>query len=180
MIAHQQTFLLNAGAEGRHRTWCQPAYIRVVPATGHKGEGIGVSLHEAGCDRGDVWQMSATVEWIVADHGVSGRQRRPLPLADLTEKILNRITHRTQVHGNMRSVGDKRPLCIEQRTGEIHPLPHIHGTTGLTQPLSHALSNLHETVMEEAEINRIRVRVLVGTHSTGIRPGRGPFSGRPR
>ena len=163
VVAHQKTFLINTGAEGRHGTRRQTAHIRVVPATGHKSEGSLISLKTTRRDRSDIRQVGAAMKRIVADHRVPSRQHRPLSTTDLPQQILNRITHRPKVHRNVRRIGDQRSLRVEQRTGEIEPLADVHGTTGLTQPFSHAFGNLHETVMEEAEIHWVGDRILLGT-----------------
>ena len=63
------------------------------------------------------------------------------------------------MHGNMRRVGHQRPTGIKQRAGEVQPLADVHGATGLAQAFAHALRDLHEAVMKEAQIHRIRASV---------------------
>ena len=172
VVAHQKAFLLDAGAERGHGAWRLSAHIGVMAATGHEGEGIRVPLHETGSDRGDVGQMGAAMEGIVTDHGVAWRQHRPLTTTDLPKQILDCIPHRTQMHRDVGSIGNKSPLRVEQSTGEIQSLADIHRATGLAKPFTHALGNLHETVMEEAEIHRVWQRILLGTCAAGPGPGR--------
>ncbi|CAI8379996.1 MAG: Uncharacterised protein [Synechococcus sp. MIT S9220] len=172
VVAHQKAFLLDAGAERGHGAWRQSAHIAVMAATGHKGEGIRVPLHETGSDRGDVGQMGAAMEGIVADHGVAWHQRLPLTTTDLPKQILDRIPHRTQMHRDVWRIGNESPLRVEKSTGEIQSLADIHRATGLAQPFTHALGNLHETVMEKTEIHRVRQRILMGPCAAGPGPGR--------
>ena len=55
----------------------------------------------------------------------------------------------------MRGIGHQGSLPIEQGAGKIKPFADVHRAAGLTEPLSHPFRDLHETVMEQAQIHRI-------------------------
>ena len=96
--------------------------------------------------RRDVWEMGTAVERVIAQQGVARLQREYRASSHLLEQITHAVSHGTEVHRNVRCIGDQSTLGIKQRTGEIKPFADIDRTTRQTKALSHLLSNRHKAM----------------------------------
>ena len=59
------------------------------------------------------------------------------------------LLHTTQMHGQMRCIGDQVPLRIKQRTREIKSFLDVRAGGCLLQGETHLLCNRHEPVTED-------------------------------
>ena len=64
-----------------------------MPAAGHKGERrvLPIGIHR--CDGGDIRQMGAPMEGVIADDRVAREQSRAFAAAHLQQQIRHRIAH---------------------------------------------------------------------------------------
>ena len=153
-MAQAQALLLDMFAEGRHGSGGQPAHIGMVPAACDKEAGR-TGAHKHRRDRRDVRQMGPSMEGVIADHHITGLERRHRPLLHLGKQIHHGIPHGAQMHGNVGRIGHKGPFGIEQGAGKIEPFADIHRSAGLAQPFPHPFRDHHEAVMEEAQLHRV-------------------------
>ena len=65
------------------------------------------------------------------------------------------VAHAAEMDGYMRSIGDQRARCIEQRAREIEPLLDVDRCRGRLEDYAHFLGNRHEEVVENFQFDRI-------------------------
>ena len=70
--------------------------------------------------------------------------------------ISNRVAHCTEVNRNMRRIGHKFSLFIENGAGKIETFLNVGGNCGALQGASHLFSNRHKQVAEDRKLNRIQ------------------------
>ncbi len=127
----------------------------MVPARGHIGDDFAVAI-EPRHNHGYVGQVRSAVIWRVENIDIAGPNAAPVAAVPACgDDGPDRIAHRSEMHRNMRRIGDQRAVAIEQRTGKIQPLLDVHRSCGVLQRNSHLLGNRHEGVVENFELNRI-------------------------
>lgn len=93
------------------------------------------------------------------------------------DHFLDGGAHRAEVHRNVRGVGDQVAVRIEQRAGEVQPLPDVHRLGGGFQPEAHLLGDRHEQVVEDLQQHRVGLETGLETGPSGrIGPRRGDHS----
>ena len=134
-ITHQrplpqtQPLIGNGLAEGRHRSRGDATHIHVVTTAGHKCHRLGL----AGKDRrdgGDIRQMGAAMEGVVAEQGFTALQGWTRARLHLAEQIRHHLPHRAEMHRDVGRIGHQGATAIKQGAGEIKPLADVHRTAG--------------------------------------------------
>ena len=90
--------------------------------------------------------MRAAECWIVGDEHVSGAHagvRR--------DHGAHAFTHGTQVHGNVRRIGDQPALGVEHGTREVEALADVRAETGALEDAPHLFGDGHEQVAHHLE-----------------------------
>ena len=158
-IVDQDAFILDRAAVGRHRSRRDPADIGMVSARRDKGRGRLVAvIVEHRDDHRDVGQMGSAAIGVVEDICVAAPDAAPVRrLASRLDDRPDALAHRSQMHRDMRGVGDQRARRVEQGAGKIEPLLDIDRSCGRLQRDAHFLGDRHEQIAENLEHHRVGV-----------------------
>ncbi len=96
---------------------------------------------------GDVRQVRAAGVGRVQHEGVTG----PHLAGAAPQDFLHRFTHRAQVHGHVRRIGDQLTGAVEQRAGEVEPLLDVDRARGVGERHAHLFGDRHEQVVEDLQ-----------------------------
>ena len=127
-VVEQHAFLQHAGAARRHRSGARSADIGMMPARrdeeiGHRAAAVGKHRQ----DDGQVGQMRAPRIGRVQRIDVAAPDPAPVGrAAAIGQDRADAVAHRSQMHRNMRRVGDQIAGGVEQRARKIQPLADVH------------------------------------------------------
>ena len=107
-------FLLDAGRLRAHRARRDAADIGVVSARRDEEQDLGATLGEHRRDHRNVGEMRAAVIGRVEHPNVAGFKLG----ADLAPYRLDATVHGTEMHRDMRRVGDEAPFAVEDGAGK--------------------------------------------------------------
>ena len=131
--------------EWRHGTGRDAAHVRVMAAAGREEEQRPGRVVHRSHDR-DVRQMRAARRGIVGDEDVAGAE-----LGVRGDDRPHRLAHRTEVHGDVGSVGDQTAVGVEHGAREVEPFADVGAERGATQHLPHLLGDRHVQVAHDLE-----------------------------
>ena len=125
-----------------------------MATAGHKEAGL-IPVAEHRRDGGDVGQVGAAMERVVAEQRVAGLQRCDITGRHLGQQVAHAVAHRSKVHRNVGGIGHQGTRGIKQRTGEIQTLADVHGAAALAQLFPHLFSDRHEAVAKQFRLQRV-------------------------
>ena len=139
-----------------------------MATTGHKEAGL-IPIAEHRRYGGDIGQVGAAVEGVVAEQRVARLQRCNIASGYLSQQVTHAVSHRSQMHRDVGGIGHQGTRGIEQRTGEIQALANVHGSAALPQLFPHLFGDRHEAVAKQFRLKRVVRITLRQRWRTGLR-----------
>jgi hypothetical protein len=125
-----------------------------MPARAQVKQHLSLRLVEHRRDHRDIGQMRTTVIRRVEHVHIT----RPHAAGIAADDRLHALTHRAEMHGHVRSVGDQLAARFEERTRKIQPLLDVYRVGSVLQSQPYLLGDTHEQIVEHLEHHRIGLR----------------------
>ncbi len=170
LVVEQHALFLDRDRVGGRRPRDRATDVGVMAASRHiEDDPRRRIVGEHRLDHRDIGQVGTTVVGGIEDEGVP----RPDGLGPgPSDERLDRLTHRAQVNGHVRSVRHQLTIGVEDGTREVEPFLDVHRHCGVLEHDAHLLGDVHEEVVEDLELDRVGHRgVELGTT--------GPWSDSP-
>ena len=102
--------------------------------------------------------MRAAPIRVIQDISIAWADSAPIPaLPSCIDDPPDAFAHRTQVHRDMRRVGDQRALRVEDGAGEVEPFLDVDARRRRLKRDAHLLGDGHEQVVEDLEPDRVDI-----------------------